>query len=342
MFKIAKVFLFLIILAFSSQVQAKRYNSVKNYNKNKTNNFTFIGCSGEEKAFREITTLIESSQEAWNKHQIEELISFYATNFESKDGITIEKIRSNLTEFWQQYNDAQINSLPSTIYVCGDYATINLTEVTTATGLAENNAIFSEPPKFKAWIHGITTLKKIGDNWKIISEEILSEEMWKYYGDLAEKLLQEGKIKLVVPTPIKDGENYIAELKYDLPEKVQAGALLDKILLTEFPESKDEKIDKAKKKQKEIESARRPIGGESSEGLRRLFMANDLGQDELVRAQIELVSFANKNPALVGIIGISQRVVPKREPKPDQDDDKKKVIKSFKKESLEQLNKVKS
>ncbi len=333
MFKIIKVFLFLTILAFSSQVQAKKYVSAKN---NKTN-FTFVGCANEEASFNEITVLMESSQAVWNKHKLDELINFYAPNFQSKDGITIEKIRTNLTDFWQQYSDAQISSLPGTIYVCGDYATVNLTEITTATGLAEDSKVFSEPPKFKAWIHGITTLKKVGNDWKIVSEEVLSEEMWKYYGSFSEKLLEEGKVKLILPSPVKDGENYIAELKYTLPEKVQAVALLDKILLTEFAESKTDKtdkLDKAKKKEKEIESARRTIEGTSEEGLRRLFTANSLGQDELVRAQIELISFTNnKGPALVGIIGISERIVPKRSPKPDETNTKT-LIKSFKEQSL--------
>jgi hypothetical protein len=347
--KLFKFVFLLLILTFNTTFQsgvalgARRIIKPKSQ-KITTNNgtkqqFVFIGCPGEEEDFKQVTQVLIATQDAWNKHQIEELLKYYQPNFISKDGMDLAKIRSNLTDFWGEYNDARIESLPSVVNVCGNYATVNLTEITDGTGQIEDPKILPYPSKFKAWVHGITTLKKTGTSWKISSEEILSEEMWKYYGPSAEKLLENGKIKLVLPTPIKENENYIAQLQYSLPDKMQALALIDKVLLTEFPEQKgDKKVtqkeNKEKKKEKEIDAIRRNIEGNNDEGLRRLFTANSLGQDELVRAQIELVSFEGKGPVLSGVLGISQRVIPKPVPKEDKSGSDSLVTRSLKEEGL--------
>ncbi len=298
--------------------------------------FIFLGCPGEEENFKEVTKVLISAQDAWNKHQLENLLVYYAPNFLSKDGMNLDKIKTNLTDFWTQYPDARIDSLPSTVTVCGNYATVSLTEITTATGQVEEQKVLPYPPKFRALIRGITTLKKSGDSWKIASEEILAEEMWKYYGQAAEKLIQEGKVKLVIPYPVNEGENYVAQLKYSLPDRVQAVALIDKVLLTEFPDDPKEKAAKEKRKEKEVESGRRNIEGEGDDGLRKLFTANSLGQDELIRAQIELVAFEEKGPSLLGVLGISQRVVPKHVPKNDKASNYSTITKTFKEESTQE------
>jgi|694.fasta_scaffold06646_15 hypothetical protein len=272
--------------------------------------FIFTGCAGEEAEFEEVAKVMTMAEEAWNKHQVDELLKYYIPNFLSKDGLDLDKIRNNLTEFWVQYPDAKIESLPTSIYVCGEYATANLTETTTGTGQMEDAKVIPYKSQFKALIQGITTLKKSGGLWQISSEEILSEDMQKSYGPVAKQLLDDGRLKLVIPKPIKEGENYIAQLKYSLPEQIQAVALIDKILLNENDKNSKEDTE-SKAIEENIEAIRRNIEGRDPEGLRRLFTFNNAGEDELVRAQVELVAFNKKGPVLVGILGISQRVVSK-------------------------------
>ncbi|MDX1919752.1 MAG: hypothetical protein SFU25_03345 [Candidatus Caenarcaniphilales bacterium] len=314
----------------SSTTRANKFSA----SKSSKQEFSFLGCPGNEDSYKEVTKVMEETQTAWNKHDVETLLQYYSPNFITKDGINLEKIRENLNSFWAEYPDAKINSLPSTVKVCGNHAIISLSEETVANGTVEDPKVLPYAPKFRGWIQGVTTLKKTGNSWKIVSEEILSEQMWKFYGPDAEKLLSEGKIKLNVPEPVKEGDNYITQLHYSLPENVQGRALIDKILLTEFPEdekapNKDKEKIKAEatkdddkgvqKKQKELEAIIRSTSDATEDdGLRRLFTANKLGQDELIRAQIELISYDKKGPSFFGIIGMSHRVVPKAIPQKDK------------------------
>ncbi|MDJ0624770.1 MAG: hypothetical protein QNJ31_00185 [Candidatus Caenarcaniphilales bacterium] len=348
-----KFFVFLTLILVSSlltydpvfSARTKRYKTNRNYlqksskivrfkEKSTDQEFIFLGCPGNEENFKDVVQVLASTQRAWNSHQIDELLKYYAPNFLTKDGLNLNKISKNLSSFWFEYTDAKIKSYPSTIQVCGNLATVNLSEITTATGQIESTDIMPYPPKFKGWVQGVTTLKKIGNNWKITSEEILSEQMWKYYGNKAEELLDQGNIELSIPLPVQENENYIVQLNHSLPNNVQGVALIDKILLTEFPETEKEEKTKKKQKKKEIESIRRSIDWRKDKSsLRRLFTANNLGQDELVRAQIELISFKEKGPSLLGIIGISQRVIPK--PIPQQNSTVKiQITSTFKEEAI--------
>ncbi len=324
---------FLIVLCFLFQlltpaIQPANAKTKKPYNKNSVSNkqeFVFLGCPGYEKDFEQISNILTSAQKTWNNHNSEGLMSFYAPDFKSKDGSDMKKIKDNLNTFWIEYKDAKIQSNPASIQVCGDYATITLNELTTATGQGENTKNIGFSPEFLSWVQGITTLKRIGNTWKITSEEILSEHMWKYYGQKAGNLLKTGKISLIIPGYIEENENYIAQLKYDLPEDIKGEAILDKVLLTDFPETDSSKA-KDSKSESEIMAIKRPIEGNGnqestiSSGLRRLFTANSLGQDELVRAQI--IIYSGKKGESPSFIALSQRVIPKPHPKEETDKNK--------------------
>ena len=236
---------------------------------------------------------MKNASKAWNKHDIDQLISHYDPNFRTKDGMTIEQIRANLGEFWFRYNNAHISSIPTSIYICGNHASINILEETNAS---QNNDSFG-PINFKAWIRGITILKKFGDEWKITQEKINTETIWKYHGLLADEVLRKGFVKLIVPDNVIAGENYIAKIEYDLPERIKALAFIDNTLLGEFDdedslnnlqESEEDFIRSEKQRMTEIS---RVLNNKSENGLRRLFKANQDGQGELVNAHIELIAF---------------------------------------------------
>jgi hypothetical protein len=299
--------------------------------------FVFLGCPGSQGSFKDVANVLIGSQIAWNNHKVDEMISFYSPNFTTKDGMDIEKVKKNLKDFWYEYPDAKLVSYPAVVYVCGGQATVTLSEYTEATGQPENPKLPETAPKFKGWIQGVTVLKKVGSSWKITTEEILSENMWKYYGSYVEELLSKGDLTLVVPSNVYQSENYIAQLKYNLPEGVKGVALLDKVLLTEFPVKEQSKLKSSEQKgvlnPEEIEAIRRTIDGDGDgQGLRRMFVANNLGQDELVRAQVELIKFEQKGPVLLGLVGLSQRVAPRGVPQEDKGDHKQ-ISKTFKEES---------
>ncbi|HEY9885964.1 MAG TPA: hypothetical protein V6C96_01760, partial [Vampirovibrionales bacterium] len=315
--------------AESNFYKANSLNNIKKISPETKQEFIFLGCPGNEKSFEEVAKTLTSAQKAWNDHDLDGLAQHYATGFVTKDGLDLNKIKRNLSTFWFEYTDASIKSFPSTVQVCGDTATINLSELTTAIGQVENARVLPFPPKFWGWVQGITTLKKIGETWKITSENIIYEQMWKYYGNEVEKLLLEGRLALTSPENIIENQNYIAQLEYTLPSNVRGYAILDKILLSEFSEGENVSNTSDSK----TDSIKRPISSgndETPRTLRRLFTSNDLGQDELVRAQIELFTSDRK---LLGLVGLSKRVSPQTKAIREEDGTLT-MEKSFKEEAL--------
>lgn len=292
----------------------------------------FIGCPGSKNKAIEVMNVLAATEKAWNEHNVYGLLAYYVDDFSSRDGSSIEDIKENLGEFWLEYPDSKIESLVTSVYACGDYASVTIVEEMTGTEKTKPEDLQLEgDSKFKSVIRGFTTLKLIDGKWKIADEDIQSEIMWKYYGKIAEELVESGKLSLIVPEEVVEGKNYVAQVVHSLPEKTRAVAFIDKVLLGEFKDkAKNAKKDEDKKDQKDVaedEQRRkellqisRPLedSEESQEGLRRLFKANELRQSEMVKCQVELVSFLpagtdkdnNKlyRPYMSGIVAISQRV----------------------------------
>jgi len=291
--------------------------------------YIFTGCPGEEAHAEEIYQTLNKAEKIWNKHQTNELLNLYTSNFRSDDGSDIEDIRKRLGQFWFNYPDSRIESHINAIYVCGDTASVSLAEMAVGSQAHEKGAAADmKPVKYRTWFTGTTVLKKKGNTWKISQENIQTEHVWNSYGSLAEDLISKGKIKLIAPERIETGSNYIAKLLYDLPASVQGRAIIYKNLLQHFPEDEDGGDDD------QVSSPGKALfGANTQEGTRRLFRANNTGQDEMVSAQIELISLTKGKPAaLAGRIIISQRVI--IIPKPSPAKEKKTATKSFREEAL--------
>ncbi len=336
--------IFLIILTLFSVLNAEAKRNTNTYKKKTVKKVAplreypevkplFLGCNGEEKTAKEIEEILGKIEIAWNNHQINELLKYYAVDFKSKDGADIKNVKENLNDFWKNYPDAQLQSIISSIYVCGDYATINLTEIAKASEY-NNNKIKDNIFHFKAIVSGFTYLKKNGDSWQIIDEDIISETIYKYLGKSAKDYIEKGYLKLIGPDKVEANENYIVKLEYNLPAGIEGLAFIDKELLGDFPEEdvKDNKKkendftteEEIQKEKQKIAENTRTIGGGSGE-LKKLFTANSLSQNEMIRSQIELISF-NKNKSksnnkefyLDGIIIISKRVNTIHPQKPEE------------------------
>lgn len=307
-----------------------------------------MGCSTNQEDAKAILDLLKTNQEAWNQHNIYNLTKYYVPNFQTKDKAGLETVRTNLVDFWLEYPDAKIQSLPVLIHICGNHARVHLLEKTSASENIEVQLNSSKKAYFEAWIEGDTILKKLGQKWRIVKEDISTETIWKYYGETSKEILHNGQIQMVTPPEIVQGKNYIASLKYNLPSNVKAIAFLDKTLLGNFAKedtdvleelNTNEEAKNEENKQRLASISRLLSNGDSSE-LKRLFQANPHGQDELVTAHIELIIFgkgdkeSQRRYVTGGIISISKRISPVTEPQKENP----KVIKdkTFAEESQEQ------
>ncbi len=291
-----------------------------------------VRSADQKEDIKEIGALMNNSLNAWNEHRLNDLIKAYAQDFKTQDGSDLSKVSQNLKKLWLQYPDVKIVPQAAQLYVYGEYASLTLNEFSTGTGRKGENGIPADgTSNLRVWTSGYTHLKKVNGNWKIVSEEVFEEEMWQYYGTVAEKLLLDGKVKLSLPGNVIAGENYIAELSYDLPENIKGLALIERV-----NESAEAKVDlNEEKRQKDLSSLRRPIEFSAERGLRRLFAANQENRDELVVGQVELVSLEGKSPRLVGLLGVSRRVVPRPKLQPENPSKETKAQNSsFKEEAL--------
>ena len=87
----------------------------------------------------------------------------------------------------------------------------------------------------RSYANSIYYLKKFGDKWKIVSEQVLSEKSQLKYGDA--RFI---KMDLTAPRVVNSGEEYTASLSFDLGENESAIASIDKQLVIHPLEKPDE------------------------------------------------------------------------------------------------------
>lgn len=328
----------LFLLVINLNTFAKDFQLISPYIEQDEYKVYYLGCQSDKNEAQNILELLHKTETAWNKHDINALLDIYDKNFHTRDNLTLDDVQDNLGQFWFHYADSKVSSIPTSIYVCGNYATVNMLEETDASRAFDNT---KAKHHFKSWVRGITSLKKFGDTWRITKEDVITETVWKYFGPIAGEVLNRGYIKLIVPDNVISGENYIARLEHDLPPEIRALAFIDHELLASFEGDSLEELKKDEKdliaqEQKHFQEISRALQSKDELGLRRLFTANTVGQSELVTAHIEFLVFPNKeNPKQFksgGMITISQRVQP--EPAAVKEEKIEEVTKSLRNEII--------
>jgi|GEM_PF-3294895 len=307
--------------------------------------FFFMGCKGEERGFKEIAETLIRAQKAWDNHNSKALAKEYTKDFRSHYGTPMIDLIKDLEQFWAKYKEnVSLESFPNVVFVCDNSAYVNLAEIMKAkftdnnknkleTKSQENRAV----PETITWINGITRLKRTPDGWKISAEEILSEESWFYYGDLPKKLLEKRFINFDVPVSANAGENYIASLKYVLPQNVAVNLLIKKEEISDYPNSKSQP------KKREIKKLKRTVLGTNFGGIERILKANSEFPNEKVSVQMTFLGL-NKDThqvkSFLGYLEIAKKLTVKLSKenlnKNKEDNNFKTKKKTFKEEVLNQ------
>ena len=155
-----------------------------------------------------------------NDHNIEGLSELYAENFVNNDGFGKKVYFDLIKKTWETYPSIIYETEIKEIKFNGDYATVFAYEKASATTLeqTENVQAYGE---LRSNANTIYHLKRIGDKWIIVSEQVLEEKSQLKYGDA--RFI---KMELFAPSIISANSEYTAFLDLELADNENAVATI--------------------------------------------------------------------------------------------------------------------
>lgn len=199
-----------------------------------------------------------------NDHDIEKLSELYADNFVNSDGFGKKVYFELIKKTWDTYPSIIYETQIQSIRVNGDFASVQAYETSSATTLeqTENIEAYGE---LRSSANTIYYLKKTGEKWLIVAEDILSEKSQLKYGDA--RFI---RMNLKAPEIISAGDEYTAILDMELTDDESAVATIDRQQIIH--------------PLKEADEAFRQLSDENV--LERVFVANRLNINEYATASI--------------------------------------------------------
>lgn len=181
-----------------------------------------ISKNRELKSTRNTITKIFTNQDKYtNAHDLDKLSELYDESFVNSDGFDKKVYFKLIKKTWETYPSIIYDSELLEIRINGDYATVYAYETASATTLeqTENIEAYGE---LRSQANTMYHLKKRGDNWTIVSEQVLNEKSQLKYGDA--RFI---KMDLSAPELVKAGDEYTAFLDIELTDKEGAVATID-------------------------------------------------------------------------------------------------------------------
>jgi ketosteroid isomerase-like protein len=114
---------------------------------------------------------IASLDSAGSKRDLQGVMKFYPDDFKHGDGLTKQKLKESLEVLWQRYKDIQYRTEIVKVEPVGDtYKVETITQIKGTQGQGTSQF------KLVANLTSVQTYQNKGDNWQIVSQDILSEK----------------------------------------------------------------------------------------------------------------------------------------------------------------------
>lgn len=162
---------------------------------------------------REVKNTLKQQMYYTNTYNMEGLSSLYAKNYINADGFDKKMYFELVDKTWKLYPDIKYSMTVNNISVVGNTAIASVTEYAKAT-TSEKVEETEIKGYMSSYSDSIYYFEKIGDNWLITSDSIISEKTSLTYGEA-----NEITIDLVVPQLIPANKEYTASLKVTVPDK---------------------------------------------------------------------------------------------------------------------------
>jgi len=272
------------------------------------------GTTQNDPRVKEVLNIIQGMLTAANAHDIDAFMKFYANNFTSGDNLTREQLQGLIAETWERYPTIQYRTRLLEIRVNGNWITVDSEDYSSAKNIDPPQEIGEANPRAKSVYdpgkeggrlatraRNLMYLNKVGDTWRVASDQALYEDAELRYGNI------DGlAIEMSAPDKVFAGQSYTSAIRAQLPERTVAMTTINRSLMT-YPHP-------------DVQNAMRVLA--ASQPMReRVFVANEQNRNEMVSVTLGLLQGKpvqqgeNKGVALElgGILTVVKRVnvVPK-------------------------------
>ena len=181
---------------------------------------------------REIKSLLYSQVKYANNTDFENFIATYDEDYINADGFDFKSYSGLVKDIWKTYDKIEYGIKIKNISVTDNTAIAELVE----TSYAEIPVSDALDGVLKSEANSVYYLKKINGNWKVISDQVITETTSMMYGE-AKNI----DIKLSVPNQVLADTEYTASLEFVPPKDTIAIASIasDKI---EYPQAQPKEV----------------------------------------------------------------------------------------------------
>lgn len=162
---------------------------------------------------KEIRTTLKKQINYTNNYDFEGLKSLYSEKYLNADGFNKTMYFDLVRKTWDLYPDIKYTMNIDSISIVGNTAIASVSEYAKATTSEKVDEI-----EIKGYLKSSSDclyyLEKVGDNWLVTSDSIISEETVLTYGEA-----NDIKVELIVPQLVPAGKEYTASLNIALPDK---------------------------------------------------------------------------------------------------------------------------
>lgn len=162
---------------------------------------------------KEVRNLLKKQLNYTNTYDLDGLKTLYTNNYYNADGFDKTMYFDLVKKTWDLYPDIKYTMSIDSVSIVGNTAIASVSESAQATTTEKVDEIEIKG-YLKSKSDSIYYLEKIGDNWFITSDNIISEETVLTYGEA-----NDIKMELVVPQLVQAGKEYTASLNVFLPDK---------------------------------------------------------------------------------------------------------------------------
>lgn len=244
-----------------------------------------LNCLANPKS--EAKQFLKAHNTALKNHDIEKIKGFYDESYVSSDGFNLTDMAEMLEKTYDAYSNIKYKTKIHSIKASDSWAVAFMSDETNAKVYPEGKKLRSKTGYLNGTSSYIVYLKKENGTWKIIYDDILTEETKLTYG-IARKI----NMELSTPIFIQKGKDYDVSLKMKKPENIFALGSISREEIS-YP-IKDYK-----------ESFRRiPQSGD----LERLVTANNKNLDEYAVASVGFTKVSinkEENKAKIEILGMA-------------------------------------
>ncbi len=256
------------------------------------NNIAFASNRSDTEVKGHILSVLNNLKKAANEHDIIKVASYYSNNYTSGDHLNKSQVLNLIKDTWKTYPDIHYSTEITDIRYSDNWAAVETHDRYNGT-TGKVSDITNDKGTLYSESHSVVYLRRIGKEWKIVSDLTYYEKAIVRYGNA-----QDLDISFSAPEQVNAGQMYSASISLEVPVgSFAVGSITQEPII--YPSIKP------KEKFRTI--------NQNMGDLERVFESNETNNNELVTATVGITELTEDNQArptvkLKGICIIGKRV----------------------------------